>query len=108
LDDRFVVSGASLELAPDVVRQRHSQGAREYPLVERDPSTRAVGAEVGATAGDAATRIEQDAAVRCADDPDEVALLARRPARDARAARSAAIGDPTHAARTAATGPGPR
>src|SRR6266508_1868730 len=79
-----VMSGRPrLESLPNVVRERHAEGARDDVLVQCRLPARAVGAQVGAAAGHATRRVQDDRAIRHADDPHQVPLVARRSAGDA-------------------------
>src|SRR5262245_51625129 len=72
---RTVWQPAALQLLAQLGRQRRRQGALDCFLLQCDGPTRAVGAEIRATAVCLARGVKGDDTVRRPDDADEFALL---------------------------------
>ena len=79
---------ATLQAAAQFLRQRHVEGALEGGFLQGERPARAVGAEIGAAAGQATGGIDGDEAIGCADDTHQIALVALGAAGDAGAGRS--------------------
>src|SRR4029077_5425737 len=88
--DRCPETASRNEHIAEVGRQRCFEGAAERAAIDRGRDAGLVAADVGAPTVCSARGVEGDVAARLPDDSQELPLLARRPAGDARAGRWAA------------------